>query len=311
MLEYNKRLQFILLFCFKFACSSKLHHHLNQDFNLEEDISGDIYEGEITERGELKTGESPLAFSQETLERLALNPDIEVNIEVVNENNWHDKEDVTNDYRSAETPFLDYSGEAELVTELPEKFRTEKPPKNHHNSRTSSEHSDDDPCDTWINCRNEFLQLYLRQLKYLPKCPCLYPADILYNDKIWDVTTSKYNRWRDASGDSEKLFVYKPGAVYCIRSVVTSGKTGLAAQHCCYDQNRKLLTRGKGAGTPNLVSPDVSKLLHYEVDIKPWIVCKGDWTRYNRARPPDNRMNCTENPDDEEYSIQAKRAKHY
>lgn len=292
MMATDKRLCFVLFLCcsLKFVYSFDLH--LNQDSHFE-DSSG---EEEIMERGELKTGESPLAFSQETLERLALNPDIEVNIEVVNDN-WH-----SNHATRTETPVIHYSGDGETMTEATVHVTQ---------NGGGNEYLDVDHCEKWIGCRNEFLQIYLRQLKYLPGCPCHYPTDILYNEKIWDVSTSRYNRWRDASGASEKLSVYKPGAVYCIRSQVTSGKTGLAAQHCCYDRNRKLITRGRDAGTPNLVSPDVSKRLHYEVDVKPWIICKGDWTRYNAARPPDNRMNCTENPSDEVYFAQVKKAKSY
>lgn len=45
-------------------------------------------------------------------------------------------------------------------------------------------------------------------------------------------------------------------------------------------RDRKLITRGSGAGSPNYVSPDVSKILHDKLDILPWRLCKGDFTKY-------------------------------
>ena len=70
-----------------------------------------------------------------------------------------------------------------------------------------------------------------------------------------------------------------------------------------------LLTRGKGAGTPNLISTEFSAELHYKVDILPWIICKGDWSRYNEARPPNNGQKCTESPSDEDYIKQFQEAR--
>lgn len=67
------------------------------------------------------------------------------------------------------------------------------------------------------------------------------------------------------------------GAKRCIRSEVGEGT--LAAQNCCYDVDKKLLTRGSGAGTPDVISPDVSGPLHQLVDKVPWLMCRGDWTR--------------------------------
>lgn len=77
--------------------------------------------------------------------------------------------------------------------------------------------------------------------------------------------------------DNSKISCYKPGAKNCIRSEIGTGT--LAAQNCCYDKSGKLLTRGSGAGTPVVISPEVSSALHQLVDQVPWILCKGDWTR--------------------------------
>lgn len=116
-------------------------------------------------------------------------------------------------------------------------------------------------------------------LASLPGCPCQYPSNIFYDDKIWDVKRTRYFRWRDASGDSQRLDVYKPGAAYCVLSLLTQGSGSAAAQHCCYDRRRKLLTRGSGAGTPNFVSPEISPVLHERIDVLPWRLCKGDFSR--------------------------------
>lgn len=72
------------------------------------------------------------------------------------------------------------------------------------------------------------------------------------------------------------------GAKRCIRSAVSHGT--LAAQNCCYDSKGFLITRGSGAGTPHIISPDVSEALHQLVDKVPWILCKGDWTKYVVAK---------------------------
>ncbi|XP_022249386.1 uncharacterized protein LOC106465754 [Limulus polyphemus] len=138
---------------------------------------------------------------------------------------------------------------------------------------------EEDLCEMWASCKNDFLKQYLLNLQNLPSCPCYYPTKIFYDNKIWDSNLEKYMRWQDASGEAERLDVYKKGAYSCIRSLVSDINTGLAAQHCCYDKFQRLITRGPGAGTPHLISPEISRGLHYQVDILPWVICKGDWTR--------------------------------
>lgn len=162
----------------------------------------------------------------------------------------------------------------------------------------------EDPCQKWLNSKEKFDEVFLGGLTSLPGCPCQYPSNIFYDDKIWDEKRKKHFRWRDVSGESQRLDVYKPGAAYCIRSLLTQGTGSAAAQHCCYDRDRKLLTRGSGAGTPNFVSPEISSILHEKIDVLPWRLCKGDFSRYNEVRPPNNENNCETNPDDEEYQRQ-------
>lgn len=164
-----------------------------------------------------------------------------------------------------------------------------------------------------MSCKSEFLKKYMHKVvNDLPSCPCSYPREVAYSTaEIYDRIKRKNFRWKDASGPKEKLEIYKPTARYCIRSMLSLESTTLAAQHCCYDDNMQLITRGKGAGTPNLISIEFSAELHYKVDILPWIICKGDWSRYNEARPPNNGQKCTENPSDEDYYKQFQEAREY
>ncbi|XP_026287546.2 isthmin-like [Frankliniella occidentalis] len=167
------------------------------------------------------------------------------------------------------------------------------------------------PCDRWMACSAKLRPVMWAQLAALPACPCTFPANVFYYNKIWDDKHGRYFRWRDASGRGERLDVYHPGAAHCVRSLHTANAGLLAAQHCCYDRNRQLLTRGSGAGTPALMSPDVSAALHDILDIRPWRICKGDFTRYNDVRPPNNDNDCAANPDEDEFQRQVDMAQFY
>lgn len=170
-----------------------------------------------------------------------------------------------------------------------------------------------DSCDKWLSCKNDFLQKYLHQvLTELPSCPCSYPSEAVYSAvNIFDKTLRKTYRWRDASGPKERLDIYKPSAHFCTRSMISSNSTTLAAQHCCYDDHTKLITRGKGAGAPNLISTEFSPELHYKVDVLPWILCKGDWSRFHSVRPPNNGLFCPDNPHEEVHKAQLEEAREY
>ncbi|CAJ1074234.1 isthmin-2 [Xyrichtys novacula] len=170
-----------------------------------------------------------------------------------------------------------------------------------------------DSCEKWLSCKNDFLQKYLHQvLTELPSCPCSYPSEAVYSTvNIADTTLRKTYRWRDASGPKERLDIYKPSARFCIRSMLSYHSTTLAAQHCCYDDHMRLITRGKGAGAPNLISTEFSPELHYKVDVLPWILCKGDWTLFHSVRPPNNGLSCEENPPDSEFQIELREAREY
>ncbi|XP_037001161.2 isthmin-2 isoform X2 [Artibeus jamaicensis] len=172
---------------------------------------------------------------------------------------------------------------------------------------------DVDSCEKWLNCRSDFLAQYLSQvLRDLPSCPCTYPPEAA--DKavsLQDEHQGRSFQWKDASGARERLDVYQPTARLCLRSLLSRDRSTPAAQHCCYDAGSRLLTRGKGAGTPELVSTDFSPELHFRVDKQPWILCKGDWSRYHVARPPNNGRACADNPPEEEFLAQLQEAKEY
>lgn len=170
-----------------------------------------------------------------------------------------------------------------------------------------------DSCEKWLSCKNDFLQKYLHQvLTELPSCPCSYPSEAVYSAiNIQDPKLRKTYRWRDASGPKERLDIYKPSARFCIRSMLSYDSTTLAAQHCCYDDQMRLITRGKGAGAPNLISTEFSPELHYKVDVLPWILCKGDWSRFHSVRPPNNGRECADNPTEEVFQMELKEAREY
>ncbi|XP_059817676.1 isthmin-2 isoform X1 [Hypanus sabinus] len=170
-----------------------------------------------------------------------------------------------------------------------------------------------DSCEKWLNCKSEFLKKYLtKALTDLPSCPCTYPTEAVYSIvSVREDGKGRFFRWRDASGPKERLDIYKPTSKFCIRSMLSFDSATLAAQHCCYDDQMRLITRGKGAGAPNLISTEFSPELHYKVDVLPWILCKGDWSRYNAVRPPNNGLNCSENPLEDDFMAQLKEAKEY
>ncbi|KAM5339030.1 isthmin-2 isoform 2-T3 [Glossophaga mutica] len=172
---------------------------------------------------------------------------------------------------------------------------------------------DVDSCEKWLNCRSDFLTQYLSQvLRDLPSCPCTYPLEAADEAvSLRDEHQGHSFQWKDASGPRERLDVYQPTARLCLRSLLSERSSTLAAQHCCYDSGGRLLTRGKGAGTPALVSADFSPELHFKVDKQPWILCKGDWSRYHAARPPNNGQACADNPPEEEFLAQLQEAKEY
>ncbi|XP_063606902.1 uncharacterized protein LOC134781624 [Penaeus indicus] len=169
----------------------------------------------------------------------------------------------------------------------------------------------EDICGAWTDCRVERALQELAQLHALPSCPCVYPADLVYRDAIHDPLLNATFRWLAVSKSRERIDVYHRGADVCIRSLLLPRPRSLAAQTCCYSRDRHLLTRGSGAGTPALVSPEVNPALHRKVDILPWLACRGNFLRYQAVRPPNNGRHCYTNPDDAVYQQQIYMATDY
>ncbi|WAR19444.1 ISM-like protein [Mya arenaria] len=167
------------------------------------------------------------------------------------------------------------------------------------------EHNDldigSDVCGNWVECNSKFAQDFINNAT-LPGCPCIFPLIRVKTKHIFDVTLDTDVTWLDSSGHDD--LVYKPGAKACMRSTLASGTTTLAVQQCCYDDTYMLVTRGRAAGTPMLISPEISEELHYKIDLLPWVICKGDWTRYNQVLPPNNDFRCAENPNEETLQFQ-------
>nr|XP_057929083.1 isthmin-2 [Doryrhamphus excisus] len=173
--------------------------------------------------------------------------------------------------------------------------------------------TDVDSCEKWLNCKSDFLQRYLHQVFLeLPSCPCSFPSEVAYTVvSVYDDTHGRTFRWRDASGPKERLDIYKPSARGCIRSALSGDSSTLAAQHCCYDDRGRLITRGKGAGMPNLISTEFSPELHFKVDVLPWILCRGDWSRFHAVRPPNNGLSCPQNPHEDVFMNELEEAREY
>ncbi|KAK1339399.1 hypothetical protein QTO34_020082 [Cnephaeus nilssonii] len=163
-----------------------------------------------------------------------------------------------------------------------------------------------DHCEKWLNCKSDFLDKYLSQLPmHIPTGGCAQDHEL---------AGQAYRPQRPVEGrqwPGRALDIYKPTASYCLRSLLSQDSKTLAAQHCCYDSSYRLLTRGKGAGAPHLISREVSPELHFRLDKMPWIMCKGDWSRYHSVRPPNNGWACPANPPEPEYLAQLQEAKEY
>ena len=183
-----------------------------------------------------------------------------------------------------------------------------------HSFLVSTNETEEEPldaCTKWERCSVHKHPRVIGWLRALPGCPCMYPRYLYISDRslIYDPVHKRDFRWHRMSNRLEKLHVYKPYARFCIRQALTSHSP--AVQQCCYDDDLLLITRGSGAGTPHLVSRDVEMSAHYKVDLLPWRLCRGDWTRYHNIRPPNNALNCSQNPDDLQFALQRKKATEY
>lgn len=150
--------------------------------------------------------------------------------------------------------------------------------------------------------------MYVGQLlREVPSCPCTYPEEARKGvATLFDKGLGRDFNWTDATSEEEHREIYNPSASACLRSMPPGISRTMGAQACCYDRRNRLLTRGKGAASPELISPYISPEQHYEVDRMPWIICQGDWRIMHKVLPPNNGLSCPERPSKEKYEAQLK-----
>ena len=134
----------------------------------------------------------------------------------------------------------------------------------------------------------------------LPACSCQNPDKngIVINDG-----------WAKDVGNIKK---YHSGATESFRSYpAIKTSEGHSGQQCCYGTDGRLITGGRGAGTPDKVSTcngedaqgvmktDYGSLWgHYIKDVRPWDRFGGQkdgWVQYNQLWPPNNKNGCDSN----------------
>jgi len=122
--------------------------------------------------------------------------------------------------------------------------------------------------------------LYPGWLSALPPCPCAYPCAT--NTPLW-------------VQDPGDLPTYHPGAAFSCRSTAAATGGSRHGQQCTYDRQRRLITSGPGAGTPDVYSPSgylgpINLPYHHVYDVKTWREL--EWATYNQYWRPDNRLGC-------------------
>ncbi|CAG0878690.1 unnamed protein product [Darwinula stevensoni] len=170
-----------------------------------------------------------------------------------------------------------------------------------HDEDDEDKNQSKDACEAWLKCDAERKLKDLTLERQQPDCPCREP----------------FGGWSRESEItwSRMLTDHLPGlhlsASTCYRSLSSQGGTGPSSQLCCFDRFGRLLTRGARAGSALFVSPDVSESLHQILDVLPRLACKGDFTRIHLRRPPNNGLNCSPNPGDEEFLDEINQASYY
>ncbi len=144
---------------------------------------------------------------------------------------------------------------------------------------TQSEH---DACCQWADLQALNGCDWLRAL---PNCPCMLFLGINGGVPLLPIG------WEGLEYNPS----YHPGARWCIRSTPMPDESG---QQCCYDALGDLITRGPGAGTPDLYSPGANPPLHWDEDVTPFNECEAAnlLEVYWLYRPPNNGNNCPDNP---------------
>lgn len=108
--------------------------------------------------------------------------------------------------------------------------------------------------EKWLNCKSDFLAKYLKPGAAGPaQLPMRVPAGgrVQRREPAGRASGPQLPLER-RQRPHQRLDVYRPTAHSACALCSTP-----AAQHCCYDAGSQLLTRGKGAGAPDLVSTNV------------------------------------------------------
>jgi len=124
------------------------------------------------------------------------------------------------------------------------------------------------------------------QLADIPNCPC----SLMISPTQGKAFNPNRKKWDNPKPAKQK---YHPGAAYCMRSKKI--KNIIAGQQCCYNSDGMLITRGPGAGTPDIVTPNYRWPSHWWRDVRPYNICKrvGLLGMYLKGWPPNNGNNCT------------------
>lgn len=138
------------------------------------------------------------------------------------------------------------------------------------------------------NARNTLKETPTEAFNQLPDCPC--EEDTIKEESGFEES-------------NELLETFHPGAESGYRSVESlsyeapNGETKQLGQQCTYADN-KLITHGPGAGTPDSISPNYSKIRHFDEDVLPTFALSNE--DYQEFRPPNNGNDCEVNPPAEE-----------
>ncbi len=90
------------------------------------------------------------------------------------------------------------------------------------------------------------------------------------------------SRYQWVTDNAITFRIFHPGAASAYRR----RSEGISGQQCSYDRHGKLITAGPAAGTPDLISPEFSKINHFFADVLPGFKppINADWRKYH-AQP--------------------------
>lgn len=137
-------------------------------------------------------------------------------------------------------------------------------------------------CERWYQIEKDRSRQWIEEL---PICPCrvrvVGPTIPFFGRTSLSVDNSQYTWTEDFSCNPESAndcARYHPGAYGCIRSESTN-EDSYSGQQCCYNSTGRVISRGVGAGSPDLVAGTASNFLnpfapsHDDLDVDPWENC--------------------------------------